>query len=488
MANERLLLIDDDLYHLQLLQQVFEPEGYQLDLAQNAVEAIAALEKHIPDLILLDLILPDMDGYALLEMIKSNPQWRFIPVIIISSKDGLEDKLRGLRLGVMDYLTKPFEREELKAKVRNLLDFFKLKIHKAEAKKKSGHQRLIDHMKKHGIRVLVPTVCRDAKLGYVYPEAAQILQPEDIGGEIFILESMAKSKFLERVFYDTIHICPKCGHHDLNFREVCAHCEYGDIVQKKVITHLGCGFRGPGEVFRQGNEYRCPQCEDALHRAGEDYEVTLSATHVCMGCKEEFTDPLVRCRCMNCDHQFDVASALVRKIYSYKLISNPNDEDLPDPILRSLPGQTAPLPVVFQDSSLPCLDFEQFCRKLDEEIRRNQHARLPLSLLSLRYETDIFAANPEGANGALLAQALLNQLESILRPSDVLSVRDPSEWLILLPDTPYRIAKILAEKINEAIKKVAVDLTFELTMASYPEDGENGKELLEILRLGLVKF
>ncbi len=488
MAKERLLLIDDDIYHLQLLQQVFGPEGYDLDLARNAVEAIAALEKHVPDLILLDLILPDMDGYALLEMIKSNPQWRFIPVIIISSRDGIEDKLRGLRLGVMDYLTKPFEREELKAKVRNVLDFFKLKIHKSELEKKTGHQRLIDHMKKHGIRALVPKVCRDAKLGYVYPEAAHILQPEEVGGEIFILESMAKSQFLERVFYDTIHICPKCGHHDLNFREVCPNCEYGDIVQKKMITHLGCGYRGPGEEFRQGNEYRCPNCEDALHKAGEDFEVTPSATHVCKGCREEFIDPLVNCRCMNCDHQFDVVSALVRKIYSYKLISNPQDEDLPEPVEDSTPGNAVELPATFANSSLNSVEFDAFCQRLDDEIRRNSHAQLPLSLLSLKFDRNVLAQPEDALDAGLQARLILTQLERILRPSDLLTLREPTDWLILLPDTPYRIAKILAEKINEAIKKIALELSFDLTLASYPEDGNNASELLEILRLGLVKI
>ncbi|RMD99218.1 MAG: response regulator, partial [Calditrichaeota bacterium] len=110
MAQEKLLLIDDDPYHLQLLQQVFQRDAYSVSIARSAAEAILRLNQDVPDLIILDLILPDMDGYTLLETIKATPEWRFIPVIIVSSKQNLEDKLRGLRLGVMDYLTKPFER------------------------------------------------------------------------------------------------------------------------------------------------------------------------------------------------------------------------------------------------------------------------------------------------------------------------------------------------------------------------------------------
>ena len=264
MANEKLLLIDDDPVLLKLLTTKLTKSGFQIACAQNANEALESLQQGAPDLIVLDLMLPDTNGFALLEDIKANPDWVFIPVVILSALTKQEEKLKGLRLGVMDYITKPFDHEELEARIRNILDFHKLKAQKVRRKAKTSHQRLIDYMNDRSIQALIPRVRRDAKLGYEYPEAVEILKPEEPGGEIFMLESMAKSSLLKRIFHDAIHICPSCGNHDLNFREVCPHCDYVDIVLKKLFKHNACGFRDAAETFRDADAYRCPNCNDLL--------------------------------------------------------------------------------------------------------------------------------------------------------------------------------------------------------------------------------
>ena len=485
MAGETILIIDDDMHHLQLLQQVFIGESYTVSVARNAEEAIAELEKRTPDLIILDLILPDMDGYALLETIKANPNWRMIPVVIVSSRQSMEDKLRGLRLGVMDYITKPFEREELKARIRNLLDFYKLKIQRPTRSNPDSHQRLLDFMRERGIRALVPKVCRKAKLGYIYPEAAEVLKPEVRGAEIFTLETMARARLLERVFHDTIHLCPKCGHHDLNFREVCPHCDYADIEQKRFITHLGCGYRGPEAEFQQEQELRCPQCFDLLHQLGEDYEVNGSAFHICNGCKEEFTDPVVNCRCMNCDHIFDVSATVVRRVYAYKLVSDNKEEWLPDPTDQGSPGEMHDFIDLIHHYGLPYAPYEEFVQRIDSELSRSKDHPVELSLISIQFHREQWGNAAERANFGIHCIEILN---NILRESDMVTLKSATNWLIFLPATPFRMAKILAERLQYALSRSDIENPFEINMASYPEDGSNARELLEILKLGLVKF
>lgn len=485
--GQKLLLIDDDNNLLELLQKIFERAGYKVMKARNATEALKHLQSDRPDLIILDLVLPDIDGYALLEKIKANKEWAFIPVVILSSRRNLEDKLRGLRLGVMDYLTKPFEREELEARVRNILDFYQMKTRQRETPAKSNQQRLIDFMQSRGIKSLLPRVSREAKLGYEYPEAAQIFHPEEPGGEIFLLESMAKAKMLDRVFYDAVHICPQCGHHDLNFREVCPYCEYADINTKGLLTHLGCGRRGHEDEFRDGDALRCPECGDALHAAGEDYTMSASSLHFCAGCKEQFAEPIVNCRCMNCDQLFDVSEALVRKVYAYRLISDWEDEMLDAPSTSS-PGEKEQILGKMSDLQLQTVDSDEFARQLERQIRRAEQEKSGVSLVGLQIKKIGASATEDAEDFATCLDSIIALCKSVLRKYDVITLKTPFEWLIMLPETPFRMAKILAERLTTALSRLEFDIRFELNMASYPEDGARGRELLEVLNLGIVNL
>lgn len=485
--DELLLLIDDDQNLLALLQKIFEDAGYRIRAARNAAEALSELANELPDLIVLDLVLPDMDGYDLLEKIKANQNWAYLPVVILSSKRTLDDKLRGLRLGAMDYLTKPFEREELKARIRNILDFYRMKVRKRDIPARTSHQRLLDFMYSRGVKSLVPKVRPEAPLGYEYPEAAEIFHPEEVGGEIYVLESMAKAKMLERVFYDTIHICKRCGHHDLNFREVCPFCDYADLVVKRLITHLSCGRQGLEDEFWSNDELRCPECGDALHHEGEDYETFDSTVYMCAGCRAEFADPIVNCRCIHCDALFDVGEAERRKIYAYKLISDWEDAimELPE---SSTPVEIQHLMEKMRAMQLHYVGLEGFARQLEREIRRAAEEDCSVSLLGLRFTQEAAGHTIDSRELDLCFDAILAICKSILRDYDVISIREPFEWLIMLPETPFRMSKILAERLVAAMSRLEFDIRLELNMASYPEDGKHARELLEVLNLGIINF
>lgn len=120
--NKNTLLIVEDNASLQNYLKLILEEKYQIVTANNGVEALEVLEKNKVNLIISDIMMPIMDGYALLKELKENNQYRSIPVIMLTAKADKEDKLNALRIGVDDYLLKPFDEDELLARISNLIE------------------------------------------------------------------------------------------------------------------------------------------------------------------------------------------------------------------------------------------------------------------------------------------------------------------------------------------------------------------------------
>ena len=134
-STEEILVVDDNYHNIRFLSKILTQQGYKVRKAVNAQLAMNAVESFTPDLILLDIMMPDMDGYQLCEYFKSNIQHRKIPIIFMSALDGTLDKDRAFRLGAADYLTKPLQIEEILSKVNiqlSLLHMQNLLIEQAQ--------------------------------------------------------------------------------------------------------------------------------------------------------------------------------------------------------------------------------------------------------------------------------------------------------------------------------------------------------------------
>lgn len=112
------LVVDDETNILELLKFNLAKESYQVAGLTSGLDAVKFIEKDKPDLIILDIMLPHMDGYEVLRSLKAKPETRDIPVIMLSAKGELFDKVLGLELGADDYITKPFSPRELLARVK----------------------------------------------------------------------------------------------------------------------------------------------------------------------------------------------------------------------------------------------------------------------------------------------------------------------------------------------------------------------------------
>jgi DNA-binding response OmpR family regulator len=109
-VKEKILIVDDNIVNRKLLFGILQKEGYELLEAPDGEEAIKAAVRSLPDLILLDIMMPKKDGYEVCRELKSDNRFKAIPIVFLSAKAEVEDKIRGLELGAADYVTKPFDR------------------------------------------------------------------------------------------------------------------------------------------------------------------------------------------------------------------------------------------------------------------------------------------------------------------------------------------------------------------------------------------
>ncbi len=109
----RVLVIDDSNTIRRSAEIFLRQGGHEVILAEDGFDALAKVNDHTPDLIFCDILMPRLDGYQTCAIIKRNPRFAAVPVIMLSSKDGVFDKARGRMVGSEDYLTKPFTKEQL---------------------------------------------------------------------------------------------------------------------------------------------------------------------------------------------------------------------------------------------------------------------------------------------------------------------------------------------------------------------------------------
>ncbi len=165
---ETILLVDDNPTNLHVLFQTLEDMGAKLLVAKNGKSALSVAQKVRPDLILLDIMMPEIDGFEVCRKLKESSRTRDIPVIFLSALDQTEDKVRGLKLGAVDYISKPFQPDEVKARVNTHLTIHRLKREVQRRKERLEHElKVVSRVQHRLLPAKIPEI-ESMKLAFFY--------------------------------------------------------------------------------------------------------------------------------------------------------------------------------------------------------------------------------------------------------------------------------------------------------------------------------
>ncbi|MCP4106878.1 MAG: response regulator [Desulfobacteraceae bacterium] len=122
-----ILITDDFPNNIQIVEAILKKEGYQISMAYNGLDALKAIEKSPPDLILMDIVMPEMDGYETCKRLKASEKTKDIPLIFLTARTETDHVIKGFELGAVDYVTKPFRSAELLVRVNTHLELKRAK-------------------------------------------------------------------------------------------------------------------------------------------------------------------------------------------------------------------------------------------------------------------------------------------------------------------------------------------------------------------------
>ena len=147
-SSSLILIVDDNLQNLKVLGNTIKEEGWPLAVASSGKQALDFLKKRKPSLILLDIMMPEMDGYEVCEQIKENPDTCEIPIIFLTAKNDSESVVKGFDVGAVDYVSKPFNAQELLSRVNTHLE---LQYSKQQLQEKNESQKELLHVLCHDL-------------------------------------------------------------------------------------------------------------------------------------------------------------------------------------------------------------------------------------------------------------------------------------------------------------------------------------------------
>jgi signal transduction histidine kinase len=142
----KILIVDDTVHTVKLLSKIFHSDGYDTIEAHDGEEGLKKMEEHGPDLIVLDMMMPKLDGLEVCKRVKTDENTKHTPIIMLTGKSGVSDKVKGLEIGADDYMTKPFHRKELLARARSLLTQKAAKERLVQEEKLAALQRMMDEV------------------------------------------------------------------------------------------------------------------------------------------------------------------------------------------------------------------------------------------------------------------------------------------------------------------------------------------------------
>lgn len=157
--NYRILIVDDVPNNIKVIGTILREKGYQINIAKNGVEALHVVANEIPDLILLDVMMPEMGGFETCRQLKSNPNTKDIPIIFLTARTETDDIIKGFEAGAVDYITKPFNATELLIRINNHLESqYQKKIIEQQSRERQELIHILCHDLANPLNFIVSTL------------------------------------------------------------------------------------------------------------------------------------------------------------------------------------------------------------------------------------------------------------------------------------------------------------------------------------------
>ena len=462
------------------VQETLTDAGLRVKTASSIAETLELCAGVRPGLIIVEQHLHKGSALELVEELRADAATISLPVMVLMESNDLADRLKVLEADVDDCLSRPFEPAELAARARTLLRRM-TKLVAAGLSVEALVHRKVTYLQKCALtplRKLEPTRNVHSAIGYSYDDAREHFNCAP-GEEVTHLEDLATRTCLERSFFDRINLCPQCGHHAVNVRQVCPVCRSSDVSQVDVIYHLACDHVAPRREYGSGDELVCPHCQQTLGESGSDYE-PLTEGHICNSCQRAFINPDAGCLCLNCGSAFEGSQFVGRHIYTYGI----SDRGL----LAAQTGHLhdATLDMVLLDYGVEVYNRSYFHRQLSLEIKRSGRYKHPFGLAIIRLDRYDQLLRNYGETSRQYLARVASVIKSNTRSADVPGKHEKNSIVMLFPETDLDGTRLACEKLCRGVFELTsprpdVQLTLSCAVTAYPEAADDETRLLKSL-------
>ena len=443
--RQRILLVDDDPMNLKLLASMLPKDKYDIITADNGTDGLEKTFKEHPDLILLDIMMPDINGYDVTRKLKSDPETAHIPIMLVTALDGDEDKAMGLEAGADEFLNKPVNMSELRARVQSLL---RLKVFQEQLHTRSQSEKF----------VVTPS---DSRL----PEEETIESPSILIVEDNPVDARLLEQYLDR---DTYRIKTVSNGEDaIEY----AQSERIDLILVDIVLPGIDGFELI-ERFKKMDGYKNVQVIVITSLEASDERIR----GINLGVDDYLTKPVSR------EELTARANALMKKKAYMDRLSSQYESALQAAISDKMTG---------------IYNHAYFKHFLNLEVKRSMRQKHLLALIMI--DIDDFK-NYNDTYGHLVGDELLKWMGWIIRQNirevDLPARYGGEEFAVVLPYADSYGASVVAYRIQEAIStnpftpSEALNpgkATVSMGIALYPEDASSSEELIQMADRALYR-
>ncbi len=429
----RVLVVDDIMANVKLLEAKLKAEYYDVVTAMSGEEALEAIAKEVPDIILLDIMMPGMDGFEVCKHIRSNRDTQHIPIILVTALDAQEDRVRGLSAGADDFLTKPVNDIALFARVKSLVRV-KMMTDELMMRQKTGEE-----------------------MGLIDAEEARL--PDVVSGRILVVEdSVVSAQQIAKAISPGNEVDVESNHEEALIKSRSG--DYGLIITSLDLKSID-GLRFCSQLRTVEATRQTP-----ILLVAEEGDMKRLVRALDLGVNDYLLRPIDEN-----ELKARVHALLKRKIYQDMLRQN----------------LQLSLELAITDQLTGLYNRRYMETHLKGLVRKAEASGKPLSILMMDIDHFKKVNDTHGhAIGDEVLREFASRLQRNVRGLDLACRYGGEEFIVLMPETPAKFALMVAERLRQDVADLPfdtesgdLDITISIGMATLVAENETGEAMLK---------